>query len=300
MTTYDPRLPQPQTTVPDGHYPQSNGVVLSPNVRQQLMEHGLLLENNVTISRNFKYNAPVRIHRNSLAAHLSIDAYSYINNDSNFVLGSIGRYVAIGHCVESGLGIHDVHNATISNAVNHASSFTFHTGPINRLSYVERERGEIVNKATIGNDVWIGAHVLIVGDVTIGDGAVIGAGSIITHDVPPYAIVAGAGGGHNSERIIKGYRFTDEQISDLLELQWWQYDVPKYIAAGHKLPLDDIKGFISFMRNEAPEVLAKIPDNWKLLIPLDDKKVQLVPVSADYEIGPLIPDNIRFDPNLAF
>jgi acetyltransferase-like isoleucine patch superfamily enzyme len=43
----------------------------------------------------------------------------------------------------------------------------------------------------VGSDVWIGAGVKILDGVTVGQGAVLGAGSVVTHDVPPYAIMAG-------------------------------------------------------------------------------------------------------------
>lgn len=43
----------------------------------------------------------------------------------------------------------------------------------------------------IGDDVWIGAGVIILKGVSIGDGAVIAAGSVVTRDVEAYAIVAG-------------------------------------------------------------------------------------------------------------
>ena len=43
----------------------------------------------------------------------------------------------------------------------------------------------------IGNDVWIGARVIILPGVRIGDGAVIGAGSVVTNDVPSLGVVAG-------------------------------------------------------------------------------------------------------------
>lgn len=43
----------------------------------------------------------------------------------------------------------------------------------------------------IGDHVWIGVRVTILGGVTIGEGAVIMAGAVVTHDVPPFAMVGG-------------------------------------------------------------------------------------------------------------
>lgn len=44
----------------------------------------------------------------------------------------------------------------------------------------------------IGECVWIGTRVLILGGVTIGDGAIIQAGSVVTTDIPKGAIAGGA------------------------------------------------------------------------------------------------------------
>ena len=46
-------------------------------------------------------------------------------------------------------------------------------------------------KVTIGDDVWIGASVIIMPGITIGTGSIIGAGAVVTKDVPAYAVVAG-------------------------------------------------------------------------------------------------------------
>lgn len=280
-------------------YPQGPAVILSPALRQQLRQFGLYCNQGVRIERNLKYNAPVTLLDHCQLMHMSIDAYSYVGNNCNLVLSSVGRYCSIAEGVEGGFGLHDIHCATTSCAVTSVPVFTAFSGPVKRLSRIERERGECYTSFTMGNDVWVGEHACIVGDVTIGDGAVIGAGSVITHDVPPYAIVSGVGGGHNSERIITGYRFTDEQISDLLELQWWQYDLPKYIAAGHKIPLENITDFIEFMRAMGPDVLTKIQDNWRLLITQTENQAQLAAVSKDYEIGPNIPEAQRRNPAYA-
>lgn len=43
----------------------------------------------------------------------------------------------------------------------------------------------------IGNGVWIGANVTILGGVNIGDGAVVAAGAVVTKDVPAKTLVGG-------------------------------------------------------------------------------------------------------------
>jgi acetyltransferase-like isoleucine patch superfamily enzyme len=51
----------------------------------------------------------------------------------------------------------------------------------------------IVEKAVrIGHDSWLGAGAVILPGVTIGAYSVVGAGSIVTKDVPPCSVVAGA------------------------------------------------------------------------------------------------------------
>lgn len=43
----------------------------------------------------------------------------------------------------------------------------------------------------IGDNVWICDNVCILSGVTIGNGAVVAANAVVTHDVPPYTMVAG-------------------------------------------------------------------------------------------------------------
>ena len=60
------------------------------------------------------------------------------------------------------------------------------------------ERGVLIKKqgvheepVYIGSNVWIGTHVVILGNVKIGDGAVVGAGSVVTKDIPANAVAFG-------------------------------------------------------------------------------------------------------------
>ena len=53
-------------------------------------------------------------------------------------------------------------------------------------------------RITIGNDVWLGAGVIVLPGITIGECSVIGAGAVVTKDIPPYSIAVG-----NPARVIK-------------------------------------------------------------------------------------------------
>jgi acetyltransferase-like isoleucine patch superfamily enzyme len=44
----------------------------------------------------------------------------------------------------------------------------------------------------VGDNVWCGAHVVITSGVTVGERCVIGANSVVTQDLPPRSVAAGA------------------------------------------------------------------------------------------------------------
>lgn len=73
----------------------------------------------------------------------------------------------------------------------------------------------------IGNDVWIGYNATIMAGVTVGDGAIIAANATVTKDVSPYSIV----GGNPAQEIKK--RFSEDIISQLLSLRWWNWEIDK-------------------------------------------------------------------------
>ncbi len=111
----------------------------------------------------------------------------------------------------------------IMNGANHAMS-GFSTYPFNIFghgweqgfdvaTWHEENRGDTV----IGNDVWIGMEAIVMQGVTIGDGAIVAAKSVVTHDVPPYAVVAG-----NPARIVKS-RFDEKTVARLLDIAWWNW-----------------------------------------------------------------------------
>lgn len=91
------------------------------------------------------------------------------------------------------------------------------------IRFAKREHRNEMHAVRIGNDVWIGTRATILSGVRIGDGAIVGAGSIVTKDVPPYAIVAGA-----PAKLVR-YRFRNEQIKELLKIKWWNWSLEEIV-----------------------------------------------------------------------
>lgn len=88
----------------------------------------------------------------------------------------------------------------------------------------------------IGHDVWLGYKATIMAGVEIGHGAIVAAKAVVTKDVPPYAIVGG-----NPAQVIR-YRFKEEDIQRLLELEWWHWPAEKITRHVHLLTGKDIAG----------------------------------------------------------
>ena len=91
----------------------------------------------------------------------------------------------------------------------------------------------------VGNDAYLCHGATILSGITIGDGAVVAAGSVVVKDVPPYAIVGG-----NPAKLIK-YRFTPEQITELLKIKWWNWPDEKINEECRMLCCPDIDAFIA-------------------------------------------------------
>ncbi|GAW96959.1 MULTISPECIES: acyltransferase [Colwellia] len=58
----------------------------------------------------------------------------------------------------------------------------------NALPYDETS---IYKDIVIGDNVWLGSRVLILGGVNIGEGAVVQAGSVVVRDIPALSIAGG-------------------------------------------------------------------------------------------------------------
>ncbi len=88
---------------------------------------------------------------------------------------------------------------------------------------------------TIGDDVWIGSHVVVVDGVTVGDHCVIGAGAVVTKDLPAWTVAAG-----NPARPLRDRRDTK--------------------PAGAARGADTLARFADTARAQAPDILARCWD----------------------------------------
>lgn len=60
------------------------------------------------------------------------------------------------------------------------------------IEAAERIKGpELARPVRIGNNVWLGAGVIVCPGVTIGDNTTIGAGSVVARDIPANVVAAG-------------------------------------------------------------------------------------------------------------
>ncbi|MDT0642312.1 CatB-related O-acetyltransferase [Zunongwangia sp. F363] len=142
-----------------------------------------------------------------------IGNYSRVRQLSTIYYTEIGKFSGIGVNSRIGIGQHPL-NLLSTNLI-------FYKKNQIKNSWVRNIDFQEYKPTKIGNDVWVGESVMILGGIKIGDGAVIAARSVVTKDVPPYAIVGGV-----PAKIIK-YRFDQEIIKRLLEIQWWNWSESK-------------------------------------------------------------------------
>lgn len=131
-----------------------------------------------------------------------IGSYNYVGKFTSIGSATVGNYCSFGDYVTIGPGEHPLDYVSTSCRVLNECNV--------RYSLTEKP-------VSIGNDVWIGTHAVVLRGVKVSDGAVIAAGAVVSKDVPSFAIVGGV-----PARIIK-YRKDADDINLILESHWWDY-----------------------------------------------------------------------------
>ena len=165
-----------------------------------------------------------------------IGKYTRIGLHSEVTNATVGNFSVIAMDTVVGAGAHPTNLMSPHLIFYKKGAWQWHEDWIGKIDFNENK------PIHIGNDVWIGRRCIIMDGVTIGDGAFVAAGAIVTKDVPPFAIVGGI-----PAKVIK-YRFPEEVIKKLMEIQWWNLpdeEITKRIGLWHKAnpSLEDINQY---------------------------------------------------------
>lgn len=186
-------------------YKYPNTVIHTMNISR-----AAVLEQHVTISEGVIIGANVKIER-----------YSYVNRYTEIGSAEIGKFCSIASFCSIGVDNHPTDWISTSPLLKSAIKSMC-------IGYIDE-----MERPIIGNDVWIGAHAVVLKGVHIGDGAIVAAGAVVTKDVPPYAIVGGV-----PAKVIK-FRFEQDTINKLTALEWWNkldntFIVDELYSSGNK------------------------------------------------------------------
>ena len=176
--------------------------------------------------RNCEIDKTANVGTGSNCIAVKMGRYSYMGKNNSIANTQIGSFCSIASYCAIGGGAHPLNMISTSPVFYSGKNiFGRNFGNI----HVELNR-EVV----IGNDVWIGEGVFINDGIVIGDGAIIGAHSVVTHDVPAYAVVAGA-----PAKVLR-FRFSEEEIRRLLDLKWWDWSEEKLKENGNHFSSIDL------------------------------------------------------------
>lgn len=152
-----------------------------------------------------------RLSKGSKLNKTTIGKFSYVGENTIASRAKIGNFTSIGPNVTINLGNHPIflkstHPAFYSKSLRAKKTLS------KKNSFVEYE------DVIIGNDVWIGANVIILGGSKIPDGVVISAGSIVrkSDKLIPFGIYSGL-----KLTLLKKRKYADSHINTD---NWWDLD----------------------------------------------------------------------------
>ena len=169
------------------------------------------LHPNTTV-RNSRLGAFVEIGEGSNILESEMGDYSYTARYADIAYSVLGKFVNVAAFTRFNPGEHPYHRASLHHFMYRSSYFWPDEQDEQAVFDWRRSR-----PVRVGHDTWIGHGAIVMKGVTIGDGAIIGAQSVVTKDVAPYAVVAGA-----PARFIK-WRHPRDIADRLQALAWWDW-----------------------------------------------------------------------------
>lgn len=161
---------------------KSHGVVFGKNIQIPSKVLWLIRGGRITIGDNFYLSSGNGV--NPIASNLQADVYV-----------EPGAALTIGNNVgmsSTRLWIHE--SVRIGNNVKIGGCVLITDTDAHPMDYVARRSSNDGTKSApvvIEDDVWVGAHCIILKGVTIGARSIIGAGSVVTKNIPADCVAAG-------------------------------------------------------------------------------------------------------------
>ena len=165
-----------------------------------------------------------------------LDDYSYVMERCDIVCADIGKFANIASEVRINPGNHPMDWVSQQHFLYRRRMYRLHRE--DHAAFFNWRRRQRVQ---IGHDTWLGHRAIIMPGVRVGNGAVVGSAAVVTHDVPPYAIVAGA-----PARVLR-CRFPEAIWKAIEATQWYHWD-----HATLQERLQDFYDLRSFIERYAP------------------------------------------------
>ncbi|PZO78965.1 MAG: antibiotic acetyltransferase [Mesorhizobium amorphae] len=147
---------------------------------------------------------------------VTVGDFSYFEPDAEAIYAEIGKFCSVARNTRINALEHPIERLTSHKVSYRPNEFFLHLGVDD--AFRERRRGKRVQ---VGHDVWIGHGAVILPGVSVGLGAAIGANAVVTRDVAPFAIVAGA-----PAKLIRE-RFPSDIQTRIEALGWWDWPLDR-------------------------------------------------------------------------
>lgn len=146
------------------------------------LDEKVKLRKNVSIRVFYSHN---RIH---FGYNTSVHEYAIIKSKGGDVFVDRNSFISSFVNISAKGDVHIGKNVMLANGCRLETG----THGLLDLDVPMKEQSTESSGIFIGDDCWLGAGVKVVDNVKIGHGSVIGAGSVVTKDIPPFSIAAGA------------------------------------------------------------------------------------------------------------
>ena len=147
------------------------------------------------------YSKPFGKISKKIRYYLCKNIFAKTGHNANIERGAYfgkGTWVEIGKNSSIGVNSHIQNNTIIGDDVmmgpnTYMLDNTTHNFARTDITMIAQGKKKYADRSQviIGNDVWIGRDVMILGSKIIADGSIIGARTLLTKNFPPYSIIGG-------------------------------------------------------------------------------------------------------------